>query len=110
MDFGSSRRSIILSNSVNEALIHVQSCLMIWAHEPETANAIRFSDSAEARSLMKLAHRREQLERDEGDVDRDEWLGDRLADHRRVFEEREDVVELQDNWLPKSKFATLFGG
>ena len=36
-------------------------------------------------------------------VDRDEWLDDRLADHQRAFEEREDVVTLQEEWLPKSQ-------
>ena len=36
--------------------------------ERETEKAILFGDSADARSLMKLAHRMEQLERGEEDV------------------------------------------
>ena len=71
--------------------------------ERETEKAILLGDSADARSLMKLAHRMHQLEEGNASDDSREWLDDRLADHRRAFEEREDVVTLQDEWLPKSQ-------
>ena len=68
----------------------------------ETEKAVLLADSAAAGPLMKLAHRIHQLEQGDTAGDRQEWLDDRLNDHRRAFEEREDVVKLQDNWLPKS--------
>lgn len=71
--------------------------------ERETEKAILLADSGAARSLMKLAHRIHELEQDEGDLDRNEWLDDRLAEHRRAFESREDVPALSDEWLPKSQ-------
>jgi len=71
--------------------------------ERETEKAVLFGELADARPLMKLAHRVDQLEQGSDDPDRDEWLDDRLADHRRAFEEREDVVAVQDEWLPKSQ-------
>ena len=71
--------------------------------ERETEKAILLSDSSDARSLMKLAHRMHQLEEGNATGDSREWLDERLADHRRAFEEREDAVTLQDEWLPKSQ-------
>jgi hypothetical protein len=71
--------------------------------ERETEKAILLGDSAAARPLMKLAHRIHELERTEDDSDRNEWLDDRLAEHRQAFESREDVPELADGWLPKSQ-------
>lgn len=71
--------------------------------ERETEKAILLDDSAAARPLMKLAHRIHELERNEGDSARNEWLDDRLAEHRQAFESREDVPELADGWLPKSQ-------
>lgn len=72
--------------------------------ERETEKAILLADSATARPLMKLAHRIHELEQNEGDPDRNDWLDDRLAEHRRAFEKREDIPELNDEWLPKSQF------
>jgi len=71
--------------------------------ERETEKAILLSDSADARSLMKLAHRIHQLEHQEHDKDRTEWLNDRLAAHRRTFEQRDDVLTLRESWIPKSQ-------
>ena len=71
--------------------------------ERETEKAILLTDSADARSLMKVAHRIHQLEGGNATGDSREWLDDQLADHRRAFEEREDAVTLQDEWLPKSQ-------
>lgn len=73
----------------------------------ETEKAIQVDDAASARPLMKLAHRIHELERSEGDPDRDDWLDERLADHRRAFESREDVPTLADEWLPKSQLQTV---
>lgn len=73
----------------------------------ETEKAIQVDDAASARPLRKLAHRIHELERDETDPDRDEWLDERLADHRRAFERREDVPTLADEWLPKSQLQTV---
>ena len=69
--------------------------------ERETEKAVLFSELADARPLMKLAHRMDQLERGSDDADRDDWLDNRLADHRRAFEAREDMVMMQDEWLSK---------
>jgi len=71
--------------------------------DEETEKAIRFIDSADARSLMKVAHRIHNLEQDEDDPEHDEWLDRKLREHRRDFEEREDVVTLSNEWLPKSQ-------
>ena len=75
--------------------------------ERETEKAILFGDSAAAGPLMKLAHRIHQLEQGTEADDRDEWLVDRLEDHRRAFEERADAVTLQDEWLPKSQLRRV---
>lgn len=71
--------------------------------ERETEKAILLDEPVSARPLMKLAHRIHELEQNEGDPDRNDWLDDRLAEHRRAFERREDVPELADGWLPKSQ-------
>ncbi len=75
--------------------------------ERETEKAILLGDSAAARPLMKLAHRIHELEQNEGDPDRNEWLEDRLAEHRHAFDNREDVPELADEWLPKSQLQCV---
>lgn len=74
--------------------------------ERETGKAILLADSAAARPLMKVAHRIHELEQDEG-ADRNEWLDERLADHRQSFEQREDVPVLADEWLPKSQLEIV---
>lgn len=71
--------------------------------ERETADAILLENTAAARSLTKLAHRIHQLEQNESAADRDGWLDDRLQEHREKFVQRDDVISLQDNWLPKSQ-------
>lgn len=71
--------------------------------ERETEKAIHLVDTGGARSLMKVAHRIHVLEQNGDDPDRNDWLDDRLAEHRRTFERREDVPELADGWLPKSQ-------
>jgi hypothetical protein len=75
--------------------------------ERETEQAILFGDSASAKPLTKLAHRIHQLEQDNSDADRDEWLANRLEEHRQEFEQREDAVELQEEWLPKSQLIHI---
>lgn len=75
--------------------------------ERETDQAILLEEPASARSLMKLAHRIHELEQNENDPDRNEWLDDRLAEHRREFDKREDVPELADGWLPKSQLKAV---
>ncbi|MEF8772248.1 hypothetical protein [Halodesulfurarchaeum sp.] len=64
--------------------------------ERKTEEAIHLGDTGAARPLMKLAHLIHQLEQNEDDPDRYDWLDDRLAKHRRVFKRREDVPELAD--------------
>ena len=76
--------------------------------ERETERAVLFSELADAHPLMKLAHRMDHLEQGSEDADRDEWLDERAEDHQRAFEEREDVVILQDEWLPKSQIHHVF--
>lgn len=81
--------------------------MFIGRIEEETGKAIRFTNAAAARPLMKLAHRIHSLE--EGienvgdDADRREWLEGRLRVKRREFETRTDVPGLQEEWLPKSQ-------
>lgn len=75
--------------------------------ERETEKAILLDNSSAARPLMKLAHRIHELEQNEGDSDRNEWLDDRLLEHRREFEKREEVPELADRWLPKSQIQCV---
>lgn len=73
----------------------------------ETEKAVLLGDSADARSLMKLAHRMHRLEEGNATSDSQEWLDERLADHRQAFEEREGAVPLQDEWLPKSQLRLV---
>lgn len=80
---------------------------LIGRIERETEQAILLGDSAAARPLLKLGHRIHQLERNEGDPDRNDWLDDRLAEHRREFERREDVPTLAEEWLPKSQIESV---
>lgn len=80
---------------------------VVGSIERETEKAILLSESAAARPLMKLAHRIHELEQNENDPDRTEWLDRRLAEHRRTFERREDVPELADEWLPKSQLQCI---
>jgi hypothetical protein len=54
----------------------------------ETEKAIRFTESASARSLMKVAHRIHELERNKDDPDRNEWLDRQLRERRREAEKR----------------------
>jgi len=67
----------------------------------ESGEAIQLADSAAARSIRKLAHRISRLEQNDSD-EQDDWLDDRLADHREEFNQRDDAVSLNDEWLPKS--------
>jgi len=67
----------------------------------ESDEAIQLADSAAARSIRKLAHRISQLEQNDSD-EQDDWLDDRLAEHREEFNQRNDAVSLNDEWLPKS--------
>jgi hypothetical protein len=67
----------------------------------ESDEAIQLANSAAARSIRKLAHRISQSEQSDPD-EQDDWLDDRLAEHRKEFKERDDAVSLNDEWLPKS--------
>lgn len=72
----------------------------------ETEKAILFTDSASARSVMKLAHRIHQLENSlehTDDDDRRNWMVNRLQQVRERFESRDDVPALSEEWLPKSQ-------
>ena len=70
--------------------------------EAESEEAIHFADSAAAKSLRKLAHRITQLEQSDN-ADQDDWVDDRLADHRQQFTNRDDAVSLNEEWLPKAE-------
>ncbi|RBI59654.1 hypothetical protein DMJ13_21165 [halophilic archaeon] len=76
----------------------------------ETEDAILFESSAAARSLMGLAHKIHSLEkgieRRGDDTDRHEQLADRIRDHERQFDDRDDLPSLSDEWLPKSQLGT----
>lgn len=73
----------------------------------ETEKAILLEASAAARPLMSLAHRIHSLEdglsHTDDDHDRRDWLERRLQEKRTAFEDRDDVVGLRDEWLPKSQ-------
>lgn len=77
----------------------------------ETEDAIRVTESAAAHTLMRLAHRihtlEHGLENTAADEDRREWLQARIDDNRRKFDERKDIPELTDEWLPKSQLITV---
>lgn len=77
----------------------------------ETEKAILFTESAAARSLLKLAHRLHQLdasldtvdEKTDADGERREWLTNRQQTLQERFASRDDVTPLTDEWLPKSQ-------
>lgn len=75
--------------------------------EGETENAIRFVGAAAAPPLARLAHRmaalRKGLENPDLDEERRAWLEDRLREKRRAFEQRDGLVGLREEWLPKSQ-------
>jgi hypothetical protein len=73
----------------------------------ETDQAILLEHEAAARSLTKLAHRIHHLEQNTTSTEDDGWLADRLDHHRQQFDQREDVIALQDNWLPKSQLQAV---
>jgi len=75
--------------------------------DEETEKAIRVTDSASARSLMKLAHRIHKLEQGEDDPDRNEWLDQQLRERQREFKKRADAVTLSEPWLPKSQLQQI---
>mgnify|MGYP000046419427 FL=1 len=70
--------------------------------EAESEQAIHFADSAAAKSLRKLAHRITQLEQSDN-ADQDDWVDDRLADHQEQFNNQDDAVSLNEEWLPKAE-------
>lgn len=73
----------------------------------ETEKAVRFEDSAAAQPLMSLAHRIHALEdglsNTDSDDDRRPWLERRLQEKRAAFDERNGMVSLRDEWIPKSQ-------
>lgn len=72
----------------------------------KTEKAICLDESAAARPLMKTAHRIENLQNGvetADDPDQREWLKRRLDAKREEFENRGDIEELQNPWLPKSQ-------
>jgi len=74
--------------------------------EDETEKAILFIDSASARSLMKLPHRIDHLQRGLEKVTDDEERRNHLQTRlkkQEVFKKRDDVTELRNEWLPKSQ-------
>lgn len=77
--------------------------------EEETEKAVRFANATAARPLGQLAHRIGALEdgRDSVGMDHDrrDWLERRLKDKRTAFEQREDMVGLREEWLPKSQIV-----
>ncbi len=80
--------------------------------ERETDKAILVAESAAARPLMKLAHRIHHLEDaletlSDADPERRTWLSHRRETARRAFEQREDVTDLREGWLPKSQLRTV---
>jgi hypothetical protein len=75
--------------------------------EAESEKAIRLAESADAKSLMKLAHRIHKLEQSDDDADRDEWLERKLREHRREFESRADAIPLKTEWLPESQLEMV---
>ena len=77
--------------------------LFVGHIERETEKAVQFGDAVAARPLMKLAHRIHELEENEGDPERNEWLDERLTEHRAAFDRRADTVGLAEEWLPKSQ-------
>lgn len=54
--------------------------------ERETEKTILLVDTVAARPLKKLAHRIHELEQNENDPERNDWLAGLLTEHRRAFE------------------------
>lgn len=71
--------------------------------DQETEKAVHLSESVKASAITKVAHSIHLLEENEGDPDRNPWLDQRLARHRRTFQSRYDEPGLADGWLPKSQ-------
>lgn len=73
----------------------------------ETEKAVLFEDSAAAQPLMALAHRIHSLEdglsNTDADDDRRGGLERRLQDTQEAFRDREGMVGLRDEWVPKSQ-------
>jgi hypothetical protein len=73
----------------------------------ETEKAVLFEDSVAARPLMSLAHRIHALEdglsNTAEDDDRRPWLESRLRERREAFANRDGLISLRDEWLPKSQ-------
>jgi len=73
----------------------------------ETNEAILLEDSAAARPLMSLAHRIHSLEaglsNTGDDDDRRGGLESRLREKREAFGNRNGMVGLGDEWIPKSQ-------
>lgn len=73
----------------------------------ETEKAVRFEESAAAQPLMSLAHRIHALEaglsNTGDDDDRRGGLERRLREKGEAFRTRDAMVDLDDEWLPKSQ-------
>lgn len=78
----------------------------------DTEKAILLEESAAARPLMSLAHRIHSLEdglsQTGADHDRRDWLERRLREKRAAFEDRDELVGLRDEWIPKSQVELAF--
>ncbi|MDQ2056328.1 hypothetical protein [Halobellus sp. H-GB7] len=77
----------------------------------QTEEAVLFESSAAARPLMERAHRIHSLERGirhtEDGTDRHGRLVERLREYERKFEDRDELLSLSDEWLPKSQLGTV---
>ena len=73
----------------------------------ETEKAIHLADSVKASAIARTAHSIHLLEANEGDPERNDWLDRRLAQHRRMFQDRYDEPGLADGWLPKSQIERV---
>lgn len=77
--------------------------------EEETEKTIRFANASAAWPLGQVAHRISALEDGRDTVglddDRRDWLERRLKDNRNAFEQRENMLGLREEWLPKSQIA-----
>lgn len=78
----------------------------------ETEKAVLFEDSAVVRSLMSLAHRIHSLENGlshtSDDTDRHDRLESRLQESQAAFRNREGMVGITDEWIPKSQIQLAF--
>lgn len=81
----------------------------------ETEQAIRVTESAAARPLIRHAHLAQSLEtgidrlatEESPDPDRLEWLKRRLTEVRVALDERQDAPALREEWLPKSQIEFI---